>query len=236
MIPVGSTNRSLHDWMEHATRALIATDYFEAERLAEKALARARARGAYDAAARICPVLQESRRQRRHQAVDAGHVMVACEFPGKRGDLVSGCYLVTPPLIGVEARTIRDLLTRKRVPALVIAREPTAASGKWPIVAVGSETFHPVVVRVQVQPPASDTPTPAWFVAAQEALGDAAIAKVSAALPPDHRAQDLFECLDAVPDHEKLIQAAMHACEQAALMPEPSSPRRKGMFDDPFSF
>jgi hypothetical protein len=79
-------------------------------------------------------------------------------------------------------------------------------------------------------------PSARWFLSSQEALGDAAIAKVDAKLPPDYRALDLYEYLKAVPDHEKLHQALEAACREAAVTGPSARPRRRAVIDDPFSF
>lgn len=56
--------------MEHASQALVATRYFEAERLAMEAMAAARSVSAFERMARICMPLQEARRQRVSIALD----------------------------------------------------------------------------------------------------------------------------------------------------------------------
>lgn len=231
-----STPRSLPELMEEASKALQNTAYFDAETLCLKAMARAKAAGDFDAMSRIAMPLQEARRQRRHEAIDAGRVTVLRDLSLRDGATLAGCYLLEPPLVGVEARGVRDLLTRRKVPALVLCREPVTAKGLWPVVGVGTGQFHPVVARVQVQPPPEGNPSPAWMLAAQEALGDAAMAKVNHEWPADHRVDDVWEYLEAVPDHEKLIQMFAETCRQAAAMPERSPPRRRAPFDDPFSF
>lgn len=228
--------KTIDDLMEKASRALVETDYFAAEALCLKAMARARRAGDFERMARISMPLQESRRQRREAAADTGRVIVLDAAPRSGAGLEPGCYLLRPPLIGLHGRSVRDLLTRRGVPAVVLVREPTTQKGLWPIVGVGVGEPQPSVVRVQVAPPAGDVPDVGWMLAAQERLGDAAIAKVRAEWPADHRVDDLWEYLEAVPDHEKLAQAFEAACREAAKMPEPSGPRRRPLLDDPFSF
>lgn len=228
-----SYSLGVDDLMERASQALVATDYFDAEALALKAMSKAKAAGDYERMARIAMPLQEARRQRRHAAVDSGHVLVMRDLSLRRELREPGCYLIEPPLVGIEARAVRELLNRRKAPALVLAREPLTKAGTWPIVAVGTGQFQPVVARAYV-PPAEGVPAPAWFLAAQEAVGDAAIAKVKSDLPADHRADELWDYLEGVPDHEKLSQAFQAACREAALMPQRSAPRRPD--DNPFSF
>ncbi|MFA6045375.1 MAG: hypothetical protein WC718_10360 [Phycisphaerales bacterium] len=237
MTPRTSSNaRSIPELMEEASQALLRTAYFEVETLCLKAMSRARTGADFDAMARITMPLQEARRQRRHEAIDAGHVIILRDLALPDGNAAPGCYLVEPPLVGVDARTVRDMLFRRKVPALVLAREPVTDRGLWPIVGVGFGQFQPVVVRVQVQPPPGDTPTPQWMLAAQEALGDAALLKIKPEWPADHRVEDVWDYFEAVPDHEKLSQAYVATCREAAAMPERSPARRRVPFDDPFSF
>ena len=224
--------------MERASLALVETAYFEADMLCVKALEAALRAREFERMARICMPLQEARRQLRHEATDTGRVtLISAPFPAKF-DPKPGCFLVCPPIVGVEARAVRERLARKKVPAMVLCREPTTKSGQWPVVAVGpdSEAWHmSPVVRVRVEAPENGTPDCAWLLRAQEALGDAAIAKVKPSWPADHRVEDLLEYLDAVPDHEKLAQALESACREAAVAPASVSPRRRGV-DDPYSF
>ena len=62
--------------MERATEALVQTSYFEAERMANKALGMARQINDFDRLARITLPLQEARRQRVLQAFDAGMIRI----------------------------------------------------------------------------------------------------------------------------------------------------------------
>jgi hypothetical protein len=250
MNTLNTTSKSIDELMERASAALVATNYFEAEKLALKALDRAMAAQDYERASRICMPLQEARRQKRHEAIDAGTTFLLRTLPDRGQEFAPGCYLLIPPLIGLEAQTLRSLLDRKKVPALVLCKEPTTGSGKWPLVGVSGSDRESLVIRTQVPPPEGFEkmtpmvagegmragPSSRWFLTSQEALGDAAIAKVSAALPPDYRALDLYEYLKAVPDHEKLHQALEAACREAAVVGPSPHPRRRAVIDDPFSF
>lgn len=234
---------SIDEVMERASAALAQTDYFACETLCLRALARARRVNDFERMARVCLPLQECRRQRRHEAVDSGRVTIVGALPLAPAS-GPGCYLLEPPLLGVDALGVRAQLARRRVPALVLAREPAvrpghAEAGRIPVVAVGGGEGHagPVVVRVRVAPPEGGSFTPAWMLAAQEALGDAAIAQIDPAWPADHRVDDLLERLEGIPDHEKLMQALEHACREAALMEAPTpTPRRRGVPSDPWGF
>ncbi|KAA0213199.1 MAG: hypothetical protein DYG94_14275 [Leptolyngbya sp. PLA3] len=231
--------------MERASRALSTTDYFEAESLSARALEKARRVNDFDRMARILLPLQEARRQIRDQASDCGVVRVV-ERPGDVPEpLEPGCYLVQPPMIGLDARTLWQLGLRRRVPLVAMAREPLTRDGRWPIVAVSE-----VSVRAKVETPAPiervesrmskdefGGPVPVeWFIDAYERLGDAGIASVDAKEPAAWRVDDLLERLSALPFHEKLHQALASAARQAMHEPLPEFPRRRPPVFDPNSF
>ncbi|MBY0311251.1 MAG: hypothetical protein K2W85_04215 [Phycisphaerales bacterium] len=238
--------------MEQSSAALVKRDYFAAERLASSALRRAYAAGDFERMARIVLPLQEARRQKRDLAVDSGKIyIVDSELPqGKT--LKPGCYLISPPRVGVDGRLLREMADEREVPTVVIVREPPSREGLWPIVAVG-----PVTVRTKVAPPPPAKPaakkkpakptatkkgktaepaepavapvgepvlTTAWFLSTSELLGDAAIAQIAATLPAASRVDALMDRLEAHPDHEKLHQRLAEACREAIL--EPARKRR----------
>lgn len=231
-------SRALDDLMDQASSALGATDYFEAQRLALKALERAHAIQDFERMARIVLPLQEARRQIRHLAADAGFSCVLRAHPAPSQPIQAGCYLFEPPAIGLDARNFRELAARRRVPVIVTAREPLTRAGTWPIVAVSTGPSMPVTFRTYVPPPGlpeGAAPDAPWFQGVNEKLGDVAIAKVDPKLPAAHQADDLLQNLDALPDHEKLHQALEAACRRAMGEPVPQLPRRRG-HDNPFSF
>lgn len=231
--PAPRQAQGIDELMERASQALAKTDYFEAERLGMKALDRAWHLCDFERMARITLPIQEARRQLRHLAADSGRRFVLRSAPQRQGPLEAGCYLLEPPMIGMEARTLRDLCERRRVPAVVLAREPLTKKGTWPIVAVASGPSTPVSIRIYV-PPVEGTPSVEWFLSMKEQLGDAALSKLEKN-PAAWRVDDLLHYLDAVPDHEKLMQALEAECRRAATEPLPAMPRRRG-FDNPYSF
>ncbi len=238
--------------MEEASRALVARDYFGCERLGANALDRAFGLLDYDRMARVLLPLEEARRQKRDLAFDTRRVIVVGDQLPSTRSLVAGCYLICPPLVGVDGRNLRESADRRRVPAIVIVREPTTREGLWPLVAVG-----PVTIRAKVAPPAAPlpprpraprrrakapsppesrragsappgepVPSPEWFLAANEALGDAALAEVNPAAHPETRIEALMLRLAAHPDHEKLHQALADACRAAVRDPFTGRRRR----------
>ncbi|MFO0856965.1 MAG: hypothetical protein U0640_06370 [Phycisphaerales bacterium] len=236
--------------MDRASEALVKTQYFDAIDFSLRALQRAIHKRDWEHVARITMPLQEARRQIRQLACDAGKTFVLRTLPARGTTIEPGCYLLEPPMIGLDGKTFRDMARARKVPVLALVKEPTTSAGKWPIVGVGTGQFENVVARVQVEPPASLAgyagslaqtdakllPDAAWFQMTLEALGDAAIRKVRAEWPAAHRVEDLAEYLDAVPDHEKLSQALAAAAKEAVVAPAPVSLRRRPYFDDPHSF
>ncbi|MFN0011288.1 MAG: hypothetical protein ACKVS8_06545 [Phycisphaerales bacterium] len=223
--------------MEEASQALVACKYFLCESRCLQAMDLAHRQRDYDRMVRICLPLQEARRQKRDMAVDSRQVFVIDDQLPKPNRLHAGCYLVRPPRVGLDGRMLREMLDNAEVPAIVVVREPTTQAGLWPVVALG-----PATVRTKVMPPVqsarkrgakkaavatrheSDAPEVAippveWFLSANEALGDAAIASVDPARPVLTRIEALLMRLGALPDHEKLHQALAAACAEAATLP-----------------
>jgi hypothetical protein len=240
----GLSAAQIDELMERACLHSAAAEYFDAERLCGKCLSAARANLDFERMARIVLPLQEARRLKREAALDAGVVALLRTTADIPRPLKPGCYLLQPPLIGRDGRSLRETLDRKGLPASVLTREPLTRKGLWPIVGVG-----PMVIRVQVAPPwpvervetsvskdaESRLPPAEWFAAASEALGDGAIGALTVGDHPHYRVDDLLDFLDAHPEHEKLHQALEQACRAAIGVPEPMLPRRRGL-DDPFSF
>jgi len=233
--------------MEMASQALAETRYFDAADHAVEAMKFSRRAADFERMARICMPLQEARRQIRLQAEDTGVVCVAKSESELPGEVLPGCYLFQPPLLGIDGRRLREIAHDEGVPVYVITREPMTRDGRWPMVAVGQ-----VVVRAKVQPPiplerdesnmrkdgfAEKTVPIEWVRMVGEALGDAAIADAEEVADGDPAAflvDDLLERLDAVVEHEKLHQRLERACRQAMTEPMPSRPRRRAVVSIPF--
>ncbi|RMH14587.1 MAG: hypothetical protein D6695_00850 [Planctomycetota bacterium] len=231
--------------MERACEALQHTRYFEAESLCSRALAKARRADDFERMARICLPLQEARRQIREQACDVGIVRMVGDPVDVPDPLEPGCYLVRPPLIGLDARTLWELGLRRGVPVVAMAREPLTRDGHWPIVAVSE-----ISVRTKVLPPEpiervessvskdefKGTVPIEWFVEAYEKLGDVGISTVDPSEPAAWRVDDLLEHVHALPFHERLMQALADAARAAMREPVPETPRRRPQIFDPYSF
>lgn len=213
--------------MEKASAALLATDYFKTEELCQKAITKARRARDFERLSRIVLPLQEARRQRRHEAFDTGYRQVLSKLADLKKPHAAGVYLLRPPIIGVDARIVRDAAQRKKVPIAVLAREPRTAAGMWPLVLTVPERS----IRIQVAAPVADEdapPTAEWFMASIEALGDAAIKSLNPKDPAQFRVDDLLEFIDALPEHEKLHQRLTDECRIAMHEPEPEEERFRG--------
>lgn len=203
---------SITTLMTKAQQALARSHWFEAERLAVKALDMARADGDFGLMARIALPLQEARRQRMQIAFDSKKLLVVETPPSEERGFEPKCYLVQPPLVAADARRMRLLAFEREVPAIFLCREPRTQLGLCPVVALG-----PVTIRTRIDPPRTwDRPTIPWFVSALEQLGDAAIETLDRAMEPAKQVDALLERLDAIPDHEKLHQALAEVCREAA--------------------
>lgn len=198
--------------MERAEAALRRAQWFEAERLAHRAVELARAQEDFALLARITLPLQEARRQRTQEAVGGKKVSILDAGITEDMPLKPGCYLIQPPAVGADARRLRLAALRREVPVAVLCREPRTRMGQCPIVAIGQLT-----VRTRIEPPKDwDKPDHKWFMAAMEQLGDAAIEMLDTGIELDRQVDFLLAALDAVPDHEKLHQALADVCREAA--------------------
>lgn len=198
--------------MERASQKLVDLDYLGSESLCLEALAMARDDEDWTAYARILLPLQECRRQRRMIAADAG---VQLGTNACWNDQRHGCVAVTHPLTVTDAQKIAsDGAEQGRfVEVLWCDNPPSAAT--WEI-----KTFDGSAIACEVPAPDDawlnqrlDPSTDAaglaashWFIAASEALGDAALASVAAPRGSRQRLEALEAAVAAVGDHEILHQ------------------------------
>ncbi len=148
-----NTSDAIDTLMNQASAALVARRYFECERLCVEALEHAFRRGEFAQMARILLPLQESRRFKRHLAIDSGKVFVIDSQVPMPGELETGLYLIQPPRVGLDGRLLRETCDRAEIPAVIVVREPTTRGGQCPIVSLG-----PVTTRARVEPPRASTP------------------------------------------------------------------------------
>lgn len=202
----------IDEQVQMAEAALRRAKWFEAERCALKGLEMARRAEEFELMASVCLPLQEARRQRLQQALDAKKIVVLREGVVEEMKLHAGCYIVEPPLVGADARRLRLAALRDEVPVAVLCREPINRMGQCPIVAIGG-----VTVRTRIPPAKShEKPTLSWFANALEELGNFAIETVDAGHDLDKQIDDVLAKLDAHPDHEGLHQTLMELCQEAA--------------------
>jgi len=218
---MNASKDKIDELMERASDALVHTRYFEAERLALRALHAARKAGDFDRLARICLPLQEARRQRLMLAHDVKKTVRVIDRPyDPATDLQPGCVLFQPPLVAADARRYRIECLERDIPVAVLCREPLTQTRLQPLAALGA-----VVVRTKVRPPKRvDQPDREWFIDAMERLGDAAIDEIDPALVGVRRVDALLDRLDAVPDHEKLHQRLADAAHDALKHADTSDP------------
>src|SRR6185503_7468160 len=172
-------HRKIDELMEKASESLVRTAYFEAERMAEKALLMARQDRDFERMARIVLPLQESRRQRLQLALDGGKVRPLIKPITEDMKIEKGCYLVQPPNVGADARRLRLAALAAEVPVAVLCREPLTQTKLVPLVAISPGA----TIRTKVPPPRNaEHPELPWFVEALEALGDFAIESIDSTL------------------------------------------------------
>ncbi len=221
--------------MEQATAALIGGEYLSAAHMCREALMLARAENDFDRMRRICLPMLEAQRYLRQDALDTGvihQIAKSTDIPESPG---SSCYLFAPNFVGADALRFRNAANDAGIAPFVLTREPTTSKNQWPIVGVAQR-----VVRVRIDPPENDTPNSKWFAWAAEQLGDQAVADALNAAnqddPPAWVVDDFLDRLDACPEHEKFIKALADACASAVGQPLPTTKRRRGLIDDPYSF
>lgn len=202
--------------MERASGALVATEYFECERLCRRAIDAARRLGDFERIARAVLPLQESRRQMRQAAFDAGIVGVLDRPAHARRRARPGCVLVAPPLLPRHALALREAARAAQVCVVALARESPTREGHWPLVAA----WESVEIRAVVPPPPAPVRrqtrpvrarpgalTIAWFASAVEALSQAGLRAAPPSDNPLERIDRLLLLLDAHPYDEAMHQA-----------------------------
>lgn len=210
-MPKAAKELRIDELASAAQKALRSNSWFEAERLALRALELAYRDRQWAAMASVVLLLQEARRQRAQLAIDEDVIRVVESDIPEDPRVEPGLYLVQPPQVGADARRLRLTALHREVPVVVVCREPTTRLGEVPIVAVG-----PVTVRARVDPPPKKGYSRAWLLGAVRALGDAAIDGLDTGLEWHRQVIYLMSALDAVTDHEELHQTLHDVCVKAA--------------------
>lgn len=204
--------RKIDELLKKAGESLDAGAFFEAERLADKALAMARQEQDFQRMSAILEPLAEARKQRTKRALDLGTLTIVQEAIAEDAKIKPGCYLIQPPQVGSDARRLRMAALANDIPLMALCREPLTQTRLVPVVAIGPGS----TIRTKVPPPAvAAKPDLVWFIAAIEELGDCAIEVLDPTLPVIRRIDALLDCLNALPEHEKLHHALQDACREA---------------------
>ncbi|MBB6431313.1 hypothetical protein [Algisphaera agarilytica] len=215
-------NQSLDDLMQNASQLLTDMDYLGSEALCLEALALAKEAGDWTAYARIVLPLQECRRQRRLTAADTA---VQLGTNACWNDPRDGCVAVTKPLDRSAAEGIaRSALEYKRQVEVLWCDNETRED-TWTLATLGD-----IQVRCSVPAPDADwvnqrlspgddgfAAAGHWFIAASEALGDAALHQIEAPLGSLDRVEQLEAMLAMVGDHEILHQRLADAARAMPL-------------------
>lgn len=207
-----STSKRLESMMSRAEAAMKRSAWFEAERLALKAIEAAREVEDFEFMARVCLPLQESRRQRMLMAIDAADGVRILEHVEPEPEIEPGIIMVRPPGVAADARRLRIAALQQEVPIIVLTREPTNQLGLCPIVSIGR-----ITIRIRIDGPKNpEKPTVKWVLASMEQLGDGAIETVEDNGNIVSRIDALLARLDSIPDHERLHQELAEACRSAS--------------------
>ena len=205
--------------METASQQLADLDYAASEATCLDALAAARAAEDWNLYARIVLPLQECRRQRRVHAADAG-IQVGL---AKGADVPeTGCVVFTAPHEPADAHAWET--AGRDAGRLVQGLYAQAAHRKtWRIICPADPTLAcpvpaPYQQFPQNQPLEGEKKTKAvhFFIASGEALGNAALERVTADEGTVERVDQLEAAIAAVGDHEILHQRLADAARALA--------------------
>lgn len=205
--------KRVDELLQGAAGSLTREAFFEAERMALKAVTLAHQIEDYARMAAACQPLREARLRRRELALASNEVTIVEEAVTEKFKIDSACYLIQPPQVGADARRLRMAALQSEIPVTVICREPLTQLGLWPIVAIGPGA----TVRTKVDPPADQqAPDIDWYIDAMQALGEAAIGSIDAEAELTRRVRFVLERLDSVPDHDGLHDLLEQTCLEAA--------------------
>jgi hypothetical protein len=214
--------QKIDELVAKAAESLDRSSYFESERMAVKALSMARHDGDFRSMAAILPLLKQIRQCRLKQAqttASGGKSRIIMLRTPVTEDMkiTRGCYIVSPPQVGADARRLRLAAFEAEVSIVVVCREPRTQSGLVPVVAISAGA----TVRVKIDPPDNDDkPEHEWLVGALNQLGEHAVVSLDATMPAVRRVDALLERLDAVPENEGLHDALAGASMEAASEPQ----------------
>jgi hypothetical protein len=208
-----SKTNAIDDVREKVEEALASGAWFEAEHLADRALAMAHKARDFERMAKLVDLLLHARQERLDLAFESGTLTIVRDRPDEDAPIEPGCYLIEPPLVGADGRRMSLAALQSETPVTVLCREPRTRLGLWPVVAI----CPGLTVRTQVPPPDDeDAPDLAWFAQSMLDLGDWSLQMLDPSLPITRRVDALLQRLDALPEHQGLHEALIEACEEAA--------------------
>lgn len=210
---MSSNSKTFSKKLGAAIDAMEKNDFFEAESMAMKLLEDARGVFDYDAMVAAIPVLKSAREARAKAALEIDAPIHRLEAPIEEGQsFEGGCWLIDPPRVAADGRTIRTIAFEEKVPVIVLCREPMTRLGLRPIVSIGRTT-----VRTKIEPAAdSENPDLDWFLGSIDMLGDHAIATIDTGTDIVKQIDGLLDRLSAIPEHPGLHDALEEACLIAA--------------------
>jgi hypothetical protein len=203
--------KKIQELIAGARESLRLKSWFEAERIAIKAMMMSRQEQDFLQMADVVPLLQEARGRRVHAATTKKKITVIEAAFSEDVKIRAGCYVIQPPLVGADARRFRLIALGNEIPMLVVCREPMTRTRLTPVVAISPGC----TLRARVAPPEKpEAPELAWIINAIQAIGDQALQTMDMTLPLIRRIDLLIEYLDALPEHEDLHHALESACRQ----------------------
>ncbi|MAB29363.1 MAG: hypothetical protein CMJ53_08840 [Planctomycetaceae bacterium] len=210
---MSSNSKTFSSKLGVAIAAMEKNQFFEAEASALKLLEDARGVFDYDAMAAAIPVLKSAREARAKAALEIEAPIHRLEAPIEEGQsFEGGCWLIDPPRVAADGRTIRATALEEQVPVIVLCREPMTRLGLRPIVSIGRTT-----VRTKIEPAADmDDPDLDWFLGSIDLLGDHAISTIDTGIDIVKQIDGLLDRLSAIPEHPGLHDALEEACMMAA--------------------
>ena len=200
--------------LDTAQKALDADRWFEAELMMLKLIEDARGAFDFDAMAAGVPVLRDARMARFEDAfrIADGTIRLLTESPDEETIATPGCWLIQPPLVGADARTLRALAMEQEIPLATLCREPLTQLGLQPIVSIGR-----VTVRTKIDPPTEpQNPDMDWYRYALDELGESAIDSVDTGIDIVKQVDALLDRINTVQEHARLHDALEETCRLAA--------------------
>ena len=208
------TMKSPSRQIESAKKAFEKKLWFEAERCALKIIEDARGVFDFDGMASALPILRDARIARFEEAfaIADGTIQMLQEPIEEEFTVTPGCWLVQPPFVGADARTIRTLGLEQEVPVAALCREPLTQLGLQPVVSIGR-----ITIRTKIDPPTDHVnPGIEWFRYALDELGEAAIDSIDTGTELIKQVDALLDCIATIPEHARLHDALAETCQLAA--------------------